>query len=264
MNDLVQHHIQGHIVGQRRDNGYVAATAMCQAAGKEWSNYWQNKGTLAFADELALDLGIPRSNLKWEFRGRPANRQGTWIHPQLALNLGRWISPKFEVRITSIVMDWMAGLPRHQAFDKYLLDDPSDWQKRFQDEVWKQAYRLRGFDWPGMGKNRHQWLAGMINDVVYDRIGPPGLREELDNRNPRLPSGGRARKQHQLLVEEVGIVELAKHLHAVLALMRAADDGAWGVFYYNLNRSLPRAGGIGLPKLPKTERPAPDQLKLDL
>ena len=158
----------------------------------------------------------------------------------------------------------MAGLPRHQAFAKYLLDDPSDWHKRFQDELWKEAYRLRGHDWPGMGKNRHQWLAGMVNDVVYDRIGPPGLREELDNRNPRLPSGERAFKQHQLLVEAVGVIELVKHLHAVLTLMRAADDGAWGVFYYNLNRSLPRAGGIAHPRLPtKSEKPLPDQGEFD-
>ena len=41
---LVTHYIQGHTIQQRRDDGYINGTAMCKAAGKEWSNYWQNKG----------------------------------------------------------------------------------------------------------------------------------------------------------------------------------------------------------------------------
>ena len=203
-----------------------------------------------------MDLGIPRSKLTWEFRGRPADQQGTWVHRRIAIHLAGWLGPKFANRISSIVEDWIEGLPRHQAFSEYLRLEPSDWVKRFKDEFWKEAYRLKGIHWPGMAKNRQQWLGGMINDVVYDRIGPPGLREELDNRNPRLPSGQRAFKQHQLLVEEVGVPALIAHLYAVLVLMRAADT--WGVFYFSLNRSLPRAGGIAHPRLPKKKLPALD------
>ena len=250
MNPIVQHHVQGHVIQQRREDGYINATAMCKVAGKEWKHYRENKGSEEFLNALSLEVGIPTSRLFQRVsEGFPA-RTVTWVHRRVAIRLVWWLGPKFEARITSIVEDWIEGLPRHQAFAKYLLDDPSDWKRRFQDEFWQEAYRLRGFDWPGMGKNRHQWLAGMINDVVYDRIGASELREELDNRNPCGSNGPRALKQHQLLVEAVGIVELVKHLHAVLALMRAADDGAWGVFYFNLNRALPRAGGIGLPRLP--------------
>ena len=54
---------------------------------------------------------------------------------------------------------------------------------------------------------------------------------------------------------------LIAHLHAVLVLMRAVDT--LGVFYYSLNRSLPRAGGIALPRLPAKKVPALDgQLSL--
>lgn len=53
-----------------------------------------------------------------------------------------------------------------------------------------------------------------------------------------LPDGRRTLKHHQVRGEAVGIVELVKYLHAVFALMRAAEDGAWGVFYFDLNRAL--------------------------
>ncbi len=154
------------------------------------------------------------------------------------MDLGQWISPKFKVRVTSIVMDWMAGLPRHRAFSAYLLEDPSDWQKRFQDVIWQEICRLKGISWKGMSKNRPQWFGGIINDIVYDRIGPPGLREELNQRNPRLPSGERALKHHQLLVEKVGVVELIAYLTAILALMRASGD--WRQFMDNLRRAYPK------------------------
>ena len=49
---------------------------------------------------------------------------------------------------------------------------------------------------------------------------------------------------------------LIAYLYAVLVLMRAADT--WGVFYFSLNRSLPRAGGIAHPRLPKKKVPALD------
>ena len=262
MSPIVQHRVQGHIIQQRREDGYIDATAMCHAAGRDFYDYERLKSTKAFLREFSLKPGIPGFRpIQKVSEGFPA-RKRTWVHPEVAMDLGQWISPKFKVRITSIVMDWMAALPRHQAFDKYLLEAPSDWKKRFQDEIWPEICRLKGIAWIGETNKRPQWFGDIINDIVYDRIGPPGLREELDNRNPRRASGHRARKHHQLLVDTIGIGELLKHLHAVLMLMRAAEDGAWGVFYSNLNRALQRAGGIAHPELPKTRRPLPEQLML--
>ena len=105
--------------------GYIDATAMCQAAGKLWGHYWETATAKNFATELSLDIGIPISNLVQVFRGKPADQQGTWVHPQVAIHLGQWLSPKFAVRVTSIVLDWMAGLQRHQAFERLLLPEPS-------------------------------------------------------------------------------------------------------------------------------------------
>jgi len=35
--------------------------------------------------------------------------QGTWVHPQVAINLAQYLSPKFAVLVSQWVMDWMSG-----------------------------------------------------------------------------------------------------------------------------------------------------------
>lgn len=35
--------------------------------------------------------------------------QGTWVHPQVAINLGQWCSPKFAVAVSKWVFEWMRG-----------------------------------------------------------------------------------------------------------------------------------------------------------
>jgi len=35
--------------------------------------------------------------------------QGTWVHPQVAINLGQWVSPAFAVQVSQWVYDWMTG-----------------------------------------------------------------------------------------------------------------------------------------------------------
>ena len=236
MTALVKHHVQGHIVPQRVPDGYIDATAMCQAAGKLWGHYWETATAKNFVAELSLDIGIPISKLIQIFRGKPADQQGTWVHPQVAIHVGQWLSPKFAVRVTSIVLDWMAGLQRHQAYERLLLPEPSNWEKRFPDEFYTQIYRLKNWKWRGMGVNRHQIVAHYTNDIVWDRLAP-GLREELNNRNPMLATGERGSKHHQLLCDDP-LQKLIAHLWAVIALMRVSAD--WQHFMDNLKRAFPK------------------------
>ena len=257
MNQLVPHHVQGHIVQPRQPDGYINATEMCKAVGKLFADYRRSKSARGFLNALSLDMGIPISKLVQTFRGKPVEFQGTWVHPRVAIHLGQWCSPKFAVRVTSIVTDWMQGLPRHKAFESYLLRDPATWQKRFQDSIWPENCRLKNIAFDGDSHHRAQWLGDVVNFIVYDRIGPPDLREEHDNRNPRLESGYRAKKHHQLLVEEIGVDELEKHLHMVTAFMRATNDGEWGDFCMRLDRASPRHGGMYYPPPPPRNRKTP-------
>lgn len=107
--DLIPHPVQGGIIYQRPKDGYINATAMCQAAGKQWFDYRRLAATNAFVDALAAETGIPGSELIHSMKGGDVRYQGTWVHPQVAIHLAQWLSAKFAVQVSQWVYEWMSG-----------------------------------------------------------------------------------------------------------------------------------------------------------
>lgn len=106
---LVQYEIDREVIYQRVKDGYVNATAMCKAAGKNFADYNRLASTKAFIDELSSDMGFPITELVQSIQGGNPTLQGTWVHPQVAIHLAQWLSPKFAVQVTKWVFDWMSG-----------------------------------------------------------------------------------------------------------------------------------------------------------
>lgn len=104
---LIHHNEANTDIAQRAADGYINATALCKAAGREWGHYAETKGTKDFLAELSTDIGIPISTLVQSVKGGVI--QGTWVHPQVAIHLGQWLSPKFAVRVSKWVADWLSG-----------------------------------------------------------------------------------------------------------------------------------------------------------
>lgn len=128
--DLIHHEENGAVIDQRAADGYINATAMCKAVGKEWSNYYKSSATKEFLDELGAVLPIGRTGLIHTIQGGVPALQGTWVHPQVATHLAQWLSPKFAVRVSKWVHDWLSGkgapsapakLPHH--LDRYLTNE---------------------------------------------------------------------------------------------------------------------------------------------
>lgn len=107
--ELIPHKIGLEIIQQRAKDGYINATAMCNAAGRPWSRYWEVKQTREFADALCSDIGIPISELIQSVKGGIPELQGTWVHPQVAIHLAQWLSAEFAVKVSGWVFDWMTG-----------------------------------------------------------------------------------------------------------------------------------------------------------
>ena len=98
---LVVRSWNGHAIQRRRADGYVNASAMCQAAGRRWHHYAVNLRSAEYIKALEGSAGIPADLLaQTVLTGRNEGR-GTWVHPRLAVDLARWISPEFAV--------WMDG-----------------------------------------------------------------------------------------------------------------------------------------------------------
>lgn len=91
-------------VGQRRSDGFVNATQLCQAANKRWDNYRKHSGYKPFIETLSKTLNLSELDLVHTERGKFG---GTWVHPQVAVHLAMWLSPEFSVLVTQWVVNWM-------------------------------------------------------------------------------------------------------------------------------------------------------------
>ena len=117
------------IIPQRVTDGYINATAMCKATGKKINDYARLSTTQAFLTELSSVAGIPVTGLIQTIQGGTPQLQGTWVHPQVAINLAQWLSPKFAVLVSKWVFEWMSGnirqpsLPYHLR--RYMMNMPN-------------------------------------------------------------------------------------------------------------------------------------------
>lgn len=101
------------------------------------------------------------------------------------------------------------------------------WAKKFPDEFYENIYKIRGWVWPGIGKNRYSVVAHYTRDLVYERMAP-GLLKELEEKSPKDERGQRSTRMHQWLTGDIGDPMLASHLQSILTLQRLAIANGWG------------------------------------
>jgi hypothetical protein len=131
---------------------------------------------------------------------------------------------------------------------KYLSEERLKWAKMFPDEFYKQIYRLKTWPYPGGGGGKTPYVGRLTNELVYEKL-PPGVLEELRNRNPVNPL--KKRRQwchHQFLSADLGQPDLRDHLLQVIALLRASSN--WGTFKRLFARAFPKRGDQLLLDLP--------------
>lgn len=133
------------------------------------------------------------------------------------------------------------------ALQKYLemivRKELAAWAKKFPDEFYENIYKLRGWAWPGMKKNRFSVVAHYTRDLVYERIAP-GLLEELEKKSPKNQTGNRKNKLHQWLTNDIGDPMLSQHLHSLIMFQRLAlsNGYGWTRFVKMVDKVLPKRG----------------------
>jgi hypothetical protein len=101
---------QGFIIEHREEDGYINVTNLCKAGGKLFKNWKKTQKTKDFLQVLSsvvpngttelIILGTGSKNIKNSI-------QGTWVHPQVAINIAQWISPQFDVKVSGWVYEIM-------------------------------------------------------------------------------------------------------------------------------------------------------------
>jgi|TARA_R110000822_G_scaffold125342_13_gene260055 hypothetical protein len=111
-----------------------------------------------------------------------------------------------------------------KILEKYISEELRVWTKKFPNEFFKQIYRLHGWNYDRINKNKHpQCIGNIINKHIYDRL-PPGVREELEQKNPILEKGYRKHRHHQFLSQDIGEENLNKQIMQTITLMKVSDD----------------------------------------
>ena len=106
---LIAHELEGELISQRPKDGYINATALCRASGRELKAYLRTNQTKAFLEELSRSVNIFTDQLVQIINTGPNENRGTWVHPDMAINMAQWLSPKFTVQVSRWVREWMTG-----------------------------------------------------------------------------------------------------------------------------------------------------------
>lgn len=106
--DLIEHQVASSVVQQRKSDGYINATALCEAAKKHWHQYEMLETTGSFLRRLSDKTGISKSSLV-QRRTSAKGVSEVWIHPKVAVHLAQWLSPDFAVQVAEWVYEWMDG-----------------------------------------------------------------------------------------------------------------------------------------------------------
>jgi P63C domain len=127
--------------------------------------------------------------------------------------------------------------------ERIIRKELAAWAKKFPDEFYENIYKLKGWRWPGMKKNRYSVVAHYTRDLVYERIAP-GLLRELENKSPKKDNGNRTNKFHQWLTDDIGNPMLSQHLHSLLMFQRLAITSGfgWNKFVKMVDQVMPKRG----------------------
>ena len=112
--------LNGFMISAREKDGFINATQMCKAGGKKFNHWKCLESTKELIEVLKTEMGIPVSGKEKHFAkagipalalieskkgGNDRKNMGSWIHPDLAVQLAQWISPLFAIQVSRWVRE---------------------------------------------------------------------------------------------------------------------------------------------------------------
>ena len=84
------------IIVSRTEDNYINATQLCQAGNKQFNDWFRLNTTKQLISVLEAETGTISQLVDVKIG---VNHSGTWIHPDLAIQLAQWISPIFSLQV---------------------------------------------------------------------------------------------------------------------------------------------------------------------
>lgn len=224
----VTREVNGITVEQRSTDGFINATAMCVANDKDISDWLKTDETWSLVSALAESLAIiskyPKSGnsiykrvsasyptIVVVKRGSPESGGGTWLHPDLAIQLAQWLDPTFALQVSRWVREWMTSaynpIQLEADADRVQIRDDLKDSKRleFTDQI-KVFLQAAGSYSPGSFKtNQAFWTA-------HDKLNQLLTTETAKEMRVRLGEEiGKEITEQQLLRDYFPIKDLANY-----------------------------------------------------
>lgn len=144
--------VNGVIVEQRNIDGFINGTAMCVAHNKDISDWLKTDETWDLVTALADDLCIqPNSAKKPKSvktrvsltyptlvivkRGAPDAGGGSWIHPDLAIDLASWCNKRFAIQVSRWVQEWFVTGKNPVKPEPDIEQQYAAWQERYDIRI---------------------------------------------------------------------------------------------------------------------------------
>lgn len=137
-----------------REDGFINATAMCKAGKKEFKHWNSLESTKALTRALVevenADVGISTSAkysvIDIKKGGNDKKAQGSWIHPDLAVQLAQWISPTFALQVSKWIRElaYTGSVNIKEDKTQQQLFDLQNENKKLKDNI-KKIKRKREY-----------------------------------------------------------------------------------------------------------------------
>ena len=156
---------------------------MAKASGKLVADYLKLKNTKEYFEELSADMNIPLSALVKVSKGG-SKEQGTWAHPDIAIDFAQWCSPKFKVWANRTLRKVIQDQPKTTKAITHYGDRVADIRKHLSKPqgywcvIEKCNHLLLEVENSGYAINQFDLLDGSIG------IRWSAYREELGLNNP--------------------------------------------------------------------------------
>jgi hypothetical protein len=135
--------VNGIEVEQRVSDGFINATAICKAHQKDPNDWFTTQDTfdlfLALADDLGIEIEtgefrkldiskLSASKYSKIFPGLVLSKRGgleigggTWLHPDLAIQIAQWCNKPFAIQVSRWIREWMTT-GKNPIYDRLDLD----------------------------------------------------------------------------------------------------------------------------------------------
>ena len=88
-----------------RKDGYVNATHLCKAGGKLFIDWYRTKEHKRLVEQLSRSMKIFVDRLVDIKLTGPNELRGTFVHPDIAIQIAQWLSPDFAIQVSRWVRE---------------------------------------------------------------------------------------------------------------------------------------------------------------